>query len=87
MTVNYLRLEGQPLIANVSFRSERCASSDQKFLRAWSLDGYWRLAQAHDRLRPRALELFEQGARDPAAAVKARVRNIRRDMEKGAWVR
>ena len=59
---------------------ERCASSDQKFLRAWSVDGYWRLSQAHERLLPRALELLEQGANDPAASVKARVRNIRRDI-------
>ena len=60
---------------------ERCAATDQKFLRAWSIDGYWRLAQAHERLLPRALELLEHGAKDTAASVKARVRNIRRDMQ------
>ena len=59
---------------------DRCVVSDQKFLRAWAIDGFWRLAGCHDAYLPRAHQLIQQGAEDPAASVRARVRNLRKEM-------
>lgn len=61
---------------------ERFVTSEHKFLRAWSIDGYWRLASSREIYLPRALELIARGANDPAASVKARVRDLRREMER-----
>lgn len=51
--------------------------AERPFLRAWALDGLCRLALRDPDLKPRALELLAKGAEDPAASVRARVRNLR----------
>lgn len=56
---------------------EDCASAPAKFLRAWGVDGFHRLALQHPSHRPRARGLLERAAQDPAASVRARVRRIR----------
>ncbi len=56
-----------------------CAAK-RPFLRAWAIDAYCRLAQHDAELRETALELLAQGEQDPAASVRARMRNLRKDL-------
>ncbi len=46
------------------------------FLRAWSLDALCHLAAQHDAFRAVAGAALKKAAKDPAASVKARARNI-----------
>lgn len=62
---------------------ETASQSQQKFLRAWAMDGLWRLANQHERFLPRAIELVELGSHDAAPSVRARARKIRKEMSRG----
>lgn len=59
----------------------RKTRTDQnKFIRAWSYNGYYELAKQHPEYLNETKQLFEMAERDEAASVKARIRNI---MKKG----
>ncbi len=47
---------------------KRSLANDQKFLRAWALDGFWRLALQHDRYLREAEALARQGENDPVGS-------------------
>lgn len=49
------------------------------FLRAWAIDAICRLAQQDPSLKETAMELLATGEHDPAASVRARVRNLRKE--------
>ena len=55
-------------------------SDTNKFVRAWSYNGFYELAMQHPEYAKEAKQLFEVAVRDEAASVKARIRNI---MKKG----
>lgn len=54
-------------------------ATDHKFLRAWSYDGFHRLAKQHARFREERQRLMDQGRHDAAASVRARLRAIDRE--------
>ena len=47
-----------------------------KFVRAWSYNGFYELALQHPEYQHEAQQLLDMAMRDEAASVKARVRNI-----------
>ena len=47
-----------------------------KFIRAWSYNGFYELANQYPEYQDEAKQFFEMAMRDEAASVKARVRNI-----------
>lgn len=49
---------------------------ENKFVRAWSYNGFYLLARSFPDLRKEAEEFFDLAMRDEAASVKARIRNI-----------
>lgn len=51
-----------------------------KFVRAWSYNGFYELSRQHSMYRNEAKQYFEMAIRDEASSVKARIRNI---MKKG----
>ena len=50
--------------------------SDHAFLRAWAMDGLYRLGLQHASFRELADEALERAASDPKASVKARARRL-----------
>ncbi len=61
---------------------ERNLCDENKFLRAWSYNGFHELARQHREYIDYAIEQIERGEADKAASVKARIRNIRKAMNK-----
>ena len=57
-----------------------CLSDTNKFVRAWSYNGFYELARQYPQYRQEAEQFFAMALRDEAASVKARIRNI---MKKG----
>jgi len=51
-----------------------------KFVRAWSYNGFYELARQHPKYQAETEQFFQMAMRDEAASVKARIRNI---MKKG----
>ena len=51
-------------------------TDNNKFVRAWSYNGFYELAKHHNEYKDEAKQLFEMAMRDEAASVKARIRNI-----------
>lgn len=51
-----------------------------KFVRAWSYNGFYELAKQHPEYVSEAKQFFEMAMRDEAPSIKARIRNI---MKKG----
>ncbi len=51
-----------------------------KFVRAWSYNGFYELASQHSEYLSETKQFFEMAMRDEAASVKARIRNL---MKKG----
>lgn len=51
-------------------------SDNNKFVRAWSYNGFYLLAQQYPQFQAEASALFEMALKDEPASVKARVRNI-----------
>ena len=70
---------------NVAWFLERNLYDGNKFLRAWSYNGFYELARQHNEYFDYAIEQIERGETDKAASVKARIRNIRKAMNK--WPR
>lgn len=52
-----------------------------KFIRAWSYNGFYELASQYPEYTEEVQQFFEMAMRDEAASVKARIRNI---MKKGS---
>ncbi|SRR6266446_7622762 len=61
---------------------ERNLYDENKFLRAWSYNGFYELARQHKEYIDYAIEQIESGETDKAASVKARIRSIRKAMNK-----
>lgn len=53
-------------------------SHERPFLRAWSLDALFRLAETHVQFGPEFDAALDQASDDPAASVRARARNLSR---------
>lgn len=53
-----------------------------KFVRAWSYNGFYVLASQYPEYRAETKEIFDMAMQDEAASVKARIRNI---VKKGLW--
>jgi hypothetical protein len=68
--------------ANVTHFLERCLAEPNKFLRAWAYNGFYELAKQHPEYRQLALDHLDSAERETSAAIKARIRNIRRAMQK-----
>ncbi|WP_434360999.1 hypothetical protein NF212_21595 [Parasalinivibrio latis] len=51
-------------------------SDPNKFVRAWSYDGFFQLARQFPEYRPVVTELFDMAIKDEPASVKARIRNL-----------
>ena len=67
---------------NVAWFLERNLWDENKFLRAWSYNGFYELAKQHEKYIAYAMEQLERGETDKAASVKARIRNIRKALTK-----
>ncbi|HJT65559.1 MAG TPA: hypothetical protein VJ749_03845 [Pyrinomonadaceae bacterium] len=67
--------------ANVAWFLERCLSEPNKFLRAWAYHGFYELAKQHRAYRQLALDHLDRAEREQSAAVKPRIRNIRKLMQ------
>ncbi len=51
-------------------------TDDNKFIRAWSYNGFYELASQHPEYMEEVKQFFEIALQDEAASVKARIRNI-----------
>ncbi len=51
-------------------------TDSNKFVRAWSYNGFYELARQHPEYVAEAKQFFEMAMRDEAASVKARIRTI-----------
>ncbi len=51
-------------------------SGQNKFVRAWSYNGFYELARQYPEYQAETKILFEMAMNDEAASVKARVRNL-----------
>jgi len=67
---------------SITWFLERNLYDENKFLRAWSYDGFCQLARQHPEYIDYAMEQMERGDTDKAASVRARIRNIRKAMNK-----
>jgi hypothetical protein len=67
---------------NVAWFLEQNLLDQNKFLRAWSYNGFYELARQHPAYFSYAMEQLEQGETEKAPSVKARIRNIRKAMNK-----
>ncbi|RKY20057.1 MAG: hypothetical protein DRQ55_08940 [Planctomycetota bacterium] len=59
-----------------------CCEAERPFLRAWGVDGLYRLSLQHTELAEEVEQRLASARGDEAASVTARVRNI--DLERGA---
>jgi len=64
----------------VEFFLRKCLSDNNKFVRAWTYNGFYLLSLQHSEYQQETQQLFELAMTDEAASVKARIRNI---MKKG----
>lgn len=53
-------------------------SDSNKFVRAWTYNGWYLLAERFPEYKKEVEQFFEMAMRDEAASVKARIRNIRK---------
>ena len=67
---------------NLVWFLERNLLDENRFLRAWSYNGFYELAKQHSRYIDYAIEQLERGEMEKAASVKARIRNVRIAMNK-----
>lgn len=64
----------------VEYFLRACLQQPEKFVRAWTYNGFYELAQQYPEYQEEAILFFEMAMRDEAPSVKARVRTI---MKKG----
>lgn len=67
---------GKRHVKQVETFLRRCLASKNKFVRAWSYNGFYELSLQHPQFQAEVDQLLEQALKDEAASVKARVRNI-----------
>ena len=67
---------------NVAWFLDRCLGDSNKFLRAWAYSGFYELAKQHREYHQLTLDHLDLAERDASAAVRARIRNIRKAMQK-----
>jgi hypothetical protein len=67
---------------SITWFLERNLDDENKFLRAWSYNGFYVLARQHERYFDYAMEQIERGETEKAASVKARIRKIQRGMNR-----
>lgn len=67
---------------SVAWMLERNLMDENRFLRAWSYNGFYELAKQHPKYIDYAMEQLERAETEQAASVKARIRNIRKSMSK-----
>lgn len=53
-----------------------CMTDSNKFVRAWTYNGFYELARQYPEFQQEVKQFFEMAMRDEAASVKARIRNI-----------
>ncbi len=58
----------------------KCLVDDNKFIRAWSYNGFYELSMQYPEHKKETKKFFEMAMRDEAPSVKSRIRNI---MKKG----
>ena len=68
----------QPAVPPLTRALAPLITHTNRFLRAWSLSVYARIAEDHEPLREKVLKLLGNAEHDDAAAVRARVRQIRK---------
>jgi hypothetical protein len=67
--------------AKVAHFLDRCLDEKNRYVRAWAYSGFYELARQHPQYREYALEQLDRGETEKSAAVKARIRNIRKAMK------
>jgi len=65
----------------VAWFLERTLSEENRFLRAWAYNGFYELAKQHPQYCDYAMEQLDRGEAEKSAAVRARIRNIRKAMK------
>ena len=60
---------------------EPLITHDRPFVRAWSIDAICQLALQHNAYANKAQQALQGGADDPAASVRARVRNLQKSAQ------
>ena len=55
-------------------------TATNKFVRAWSYNGLYELARRDPVYLPEVEQIFELALRDEAPSVKARIRNLQKEM-------
>ncbi|WP_298862440.1 hypothetical protein [uncultured Gimesia sp.] len=58
-----------------------CVESENKFVRAWAYNGFYELALQHPKYQTEVDQILGHAMQDEAASVKARIRNIRKDLK------
>lgn len=64
----------------VAWFLERNLLDENKFLRAWAYSGLYELARQHPKYREYAIEQLDRAKSEKSAAVKARIRKVRKAM-------
>jgi len=64
----------------VAWFLEQNLMGKNKFVRAWSYNGFYELAKQHREYRDKAMEHLDRGEAEQAASIKARLRNIKKAM-------
>ncbi len=57
------------------------ATIASKFLRTWAYNGFYELAKQHRQYHEYAMEQLDHGEAEKSAAIKDRIRNIRKAMK------
>jgi len=70
------RIDALETFATVSTYTEHA----RPFLRAWAVDAMWRVAGEIPDLHARARQAIEKALQDPAASVRARARQLEKEM-------
>jgi len=65
----------------VAWFLERTLLEENKFLKAWAYNGFYELAKQHTEYCEYAMEQLDRGETEKSAAVRARIRNIRKAMK------
>jgi len=59
----------------------RCVDEKNRYVRAWAYSGFYELAKQHPEYREYSMEQLNRADSEKSAAVKARVRSIRKAMK------
>lgn len=74
-SLGYLEIEEKSKL-KVEHFLRSTLTDNNKFVRAWSYNGFYELAKQYPEYKTETLEFFEMAMRDEPASVKARIRNI-----------